>query len=64
MLSIKRIDLKKISRKIFGKNRTPLFMGDMSTESTYKGDMFKFPEKIDIYKKGVILKKNFWKNFE
>ena len=26
--------------------------------------MFKFPVKIDIYKKGVILKKNFWKNFD
>jgi hypothetical protein len=25
--------------------------------------MFKFSEKIDIYKKGVILKKKFWKNF-
>ena len=26
--------------------------------------MFKFPVKIDIYKKGVIVKKNFWKNFK
>jgi hypothetical protein len=25
--------------------------------------MFKFSPKIDIFKKGVILKKNFWKNF-
>ena len=25
--------------------------------------MFKFSPKIDISKKGVILKKNFWKNF-
>ena len=25
--------------------------------------MFKFPVKIDIYKKGVKVKKNFWKNF-
>jgi len=26
--------------------------------------MFKFPEKIDISKKGVIVKKNFWKKID
>lgn len=32
----------------------------MSIQSTYQGDMFKFPEKIYILKKGVNVKKNFW----
>ena len=35
----------------------------MSTESTYWVNMFKFPEKIDIYKKGVNSEKKILEKF-